>query len=58
MCGRDKLVVLTTRGTSLDMVSVRVTHMARKRLGTNDNLPEYDGISGVNAFLSDRTFPT
>lgn len=55
MCERDKLVVLTTSGKSLVMLSVLVTHMARRTLGTSVNLPEYDGISGLNAFLTNRT---
>lgn len=53
MCGRDKLVVLTTSGKSLVMLSVLVTHMARRSLGTSVKLPEYDGISGLNAFLTE-----
>lgn len=44
MYGRDKLVVLTTSGKNLGMLSVLVIHMARRPQGTSVNLPEYDGM--------------
>ena len=48
MCGKVKLVVLTTSDKSLDMLSVPVTHMAKKQLATVANLQGYNSIEHDN----------